>query len=186
MRKGQFIFVLFTLVLGSFHPVIAQKNGIKINVFSPVARTASLFYERVLTDNKSLQLNIVYTGFRISSVKFTGLAISPEFKYYLSAPKAPKGFYLSPFLRYQNLTAIYDNPTNAEETKGSLQTFGGGIVLGKQWILGKWILLDTFLGPRLYSGGLQLEGDGAISNIEVAKLASGFGVRLGVTLGIAF
>ena len=89
-----------------------------------------------------------------------------------------EGFYIGPYLRYQNLK-IED-----EVTKAKLSTFGGGLSIGHQWIFRDLISLDLFAGPSYNSGKIKItEGN---DDPDVPGSFEGFGVRSGVTIGITF
>ncbi len=164
-----------------------KKNAFKINIFSPIVRTGSFFYERALSDGASAQLGFFYTGFKVTDTKFSGFGITPEFRLYPSKNEDMKGFYLAPFIRYQNFsleTPALDvnlDPITAEAT---LSTFGGGLLIGGQFLFGDIVTLDIFVGPAYNSGSVKVdsgdEADFSLGSFE------GFGVRTGVTIGLAF
>ena len=56
-----------------------------------------------LSDMTSAQLGVAYMSYKLSDTKFSGLILTPEFRIY---PKknAIDGFYIAPYLRYQNFT----------------------------------------------------------------------------------
>lgn len=185
---------LLTLVAGS--TLKAQKNVIKANVFSPLVRTGSFFYERGLNDNSSLQLGVYFTAFSAGDAKWRGFGITPEYRYYPSG-NGVDGFYLAPFVRYQSITIsqeyeniIFDfngNTTSkTEESSATLTTFGGGFLVGRQWIFGEHISLDTFIGPCFNTGSasaISTEDDDV--DFDSGSF-EGFGVRFGLTVGFAF
>ena len=92
-----------------------KKNAIKVNIFSPIVRTGSFFYERALNDGASAQLGFFYTGYKITETKFSGYGITPEFRFYPSKKEDMKGFYLGPFLRYQSFS-LTEEVTDAKGT----------------------------------------------------------------------
>lgn len=170
----------FFCVLGALS-VSAQDgekmNNIKVNIFSPLVRTASIFYERKLGEATSAQLGLFYTGFSSDGVMLRGFGITPEFRFYPGAKGSMEGFYLAPFARYQNFNISDD------VSKGTLSTIGGGLLIGGQWIFGRGISLDAFIGPSFNVGNTKVTSGTAI---EEPGGASGFGVRAGVAVGFAF
>lgn len=160
--------------------VNAQKmNAIKTDLFSAFIRTGVLKYERAFNENISAQLGFFYTGYspRESDASLSGWGITPEFRLYLSDTPAPVGTYLAPNLRYMSLTA--EDPTVNESA--TLTSFGIAFNLGKQWLLKDIVLIDAWVGPAYNfrslddpSGEVDIEG------------ADGFGLRLGIALGVAF
>lgn len=165
-----------------FFQANAQRNVIKANIFSPILRTGSFFYEQAVNENSSLQLGFFYTGIKIDETRFSGFGITPEYRLYLSESKdVLNGFYVGPFLRYQNFK-LEDELSNDE---AKLTTFGGGVLVGHQWIFKERFSLDTFIGPSYFGGSIEVEGDADEEDFS-ADIFNGFGVRIGVTFGIAF
>jgi len=175
----------------------AQSNAIKINIFSPLVRTVSIFGEHALNENSSAQLGFYYTRFSVGDTKFGGFGITPEYRYYLS-DEVMNGFYVAPFLRYQSLTMKLDDyrsyyydvngnyvPTSSSP-KATLSTIGGGLLIGYQRVFKKRITFDSFIGPSFNSGSIKVKSGGANENVFETGSFDGFGVRLGITLGVAF
>lgn len=171
---------LMLLVTSSF----AQKqNIIKANLVSPILKSGSFFYERILDTDKSLQLGIGFTSYSPVETKLSGIFITPEFRYYLTEGKeAPRGFYLAPYLRYQSLN-IEDK---ASGSKAELSTIGGGVVVGHQWLFKNTIALDIFLGPSYNKGNAKSTDSQNQTTYTIPGAISGFGLRSGITLGVAF
>ena len=161
-----------------------QKNAAKINVLSPFALTASVFYERPVLEHRSIQVGFFYTGLSISDTEFRGFGVTPEFRFYLSETPAPNGFYVAPYVRYQRFRLKVDQIDEYENVKGTYGAFGLGGTVGKQWVFKNNIVLDLFVGPGYNFGKLSAsQGDENDFNLN---LFSGFTVRGGVTLGYAF
>ncbi|MGB0521508.1 MAG: DUF3575 domain-containing protein [Flammeovirgaceae bacterium] len=180
MKKLHRLFIVLALVFtGTLAK--AQKTVIKANLLSPVVSTGSFFVEHAISETSSLQLGGFYTGASVGDTKFRGFGITPEFRYYLSDREAPAGFYLGPFLRYQNFTLTYDS----DDSEADLTTFGGGVLVGNQWIFKERIALDIFAGPSYNAGSLEAKDGANEDNFETGTF-DGFGFRFGVALGIAF
>lgn len=172
----------------------AQENVIKVNVLSPLVKTASVFYERAISDHKSVQLGFFYTGFEVTDTKFSGFGITPEMRFYLSGSDAPKGFYVAPFARFQNFTLTtpsvgYYNANgefvaSTKDDEATLSTIGGGVVGGKHWIFGERFSLDIFVGPQMNAGTVKVKSGNEDSFSTGAF--DGFGIRTGATIGLAF
>jgi hypothetical protein len=172
----------------------AQDNIIKVNILSPLVKTGSFFFEHKLNESSSLQLGGLFTSYNIGDTDLSGFAITPEYRYYLSDRKeAMEGFYVAPFLRYQNLTlkstyTSYNGTgtgTSQQTEKASLDTFGGGILIGHQWIFKQHFSLDLFLGPSYNGGTVKYEGSQGTQTLDAGSF-KGFGVRSGITFGFAF
>ena len=159
--------------------VFAQKgNVLKINIFSPIARTFNMQYERKVSGSSSLQLGFYYSGFSISDTKFSGFGLTPEYRFYLSDTEAPQGVYIAPFVRYQNFS-VSNGPN-----KGTLTTVGGGLIIGKQWIFKEKVALDIFLGPKYSSRNVTVTS--GTDTFDTGNGLDGFGIRAGVCFGLAF
>lgn len=166
-----------------------KKNIIKINLLSPIVRTASLFYERVVSPNSSVMLGFYYTGFKSGDTQLSGFGLTPAYRFYLSNKyQAPAGFYVSPYLRYQyfSLTETYSNFPGTTTNTGTFRAFGGGLELGYQWIFRDIITLNIFGGigyattATSYSdNGRIYFNSGAFDGFDSSRL-------LGVALGVAF
>ena len=160
----------------------AQTTTIKANLLSPIVRTGSFFIEHAISEEASIQLGGLYTGASIDDTKLRGFAITPEFRYYLSeSGQKLDGFYIAPFLRYQNLELTDDS----EPGKATLQTFGGGVTIGRQWIFKDRISLDLFIGPKYGSSKFDLKDGATEEQFSIGGL-DGFGIRGGIALGVAF
>ena len=179
MRKIQMLAVVAFAVMANV--AMAQTNAIKINILSPVARTFNIAYEKAISESGSLQLGFYYTGAKAGDTKISGFGITPEYRMYLSQTPAPNGFYVAPFLRYSSLTLT--STIDGQKSEGTLSNFGGGVLVGRQWVFKEKVTFDLFIGPRYQSGSVKVKSGS--DNFETGFF-NGFGVRGGITLGIAF
>lgn len=171
----------------------AQTNALKVNIFSPLVRTGSFFYEHKVGDHNSAQLGGLFTNWSSGSTKVTGFAITPEYRFYLSEKKpAMQGFYFAPYMRYQNLTLTVaddymdiNGNSRQSEGKASLNTIGGGVLAGYQFVFKRRFTLDTFLGPSYNGGSLKVTVGDESQSFDAGSF-KGFGLRSGVTFGVAF
>jgi len=189
MKKLFTSILAFVMLLVFTSSAFTQKqNAFKVNIFSPVVSTISVFYERALSDGASGQLGFFYTGFKISDTKFSGFGITPEFRIYPGKSPDLKGFYLAPFMRYQSFdmkTPSIDIGTGLEfDAKASFTSFGGGLLIGGQFLFGDIVVLDLFIGPSYNAGNVKVDV-GTEDDFSVGSY-DGFGVRFGVTVGLAF
>lgn len=172
-------FVLFLAFAG--HTSYGQNSVVKVNIFSLLVKTFNVSFEQKINANSSAQLGFFYTGYSVSDTKFSGFGLTPEYRYYLSDTEAPKGVYIAPFLRYQSFK-LEDN-SSGTSNEGKLTTFGGGLLIGKQWIFKERVSLDIFLGPAYYSGDTKVTSG---SNTFDTGAFDGFTIRTGLTFGVAF
>lgn len=159
--------------------VSTEKNVLKVNTMSIFVGTGSIFYERALTESLAGQLGVAYLGFHVGDAKFSGLILTPEVKLY---PKknASDGFYVAPYLRYQKFSVSND----VEVAEGSLNSFGGGLLFGRQWITNSGFTMDLFFGGHYTDSKIKAD-EGDPGDLEI-KFFSGFRPRIGFALGFAF
>jgi len=191
MKKNRLV-ALIILMAGAITSAHAQENVLKINIFSPIVKTFNVSYERKLSATGSFQLGAFFTSYSPEDTKFSfftsyspedtkfsGFGITPEYRFYLSETEAPAGVYVAPFVRYQNFKLTEESSAS----KGTYSSFGGGLVIGKQWIFKEKISIDAFVGPQFSSGNVKVT-DGT-DNFDTGVF-DGFGVRAGLTFGFAF
>jgi len=157
----------------------AQENAVKLNIFSPIVKTFNIAYERKVNATSSFQLGFFYSGYKAGDTKFSGFGITPEYRFYLSETEAPQGVYVAPFVRYQSFK-LEDEPSSS---KADFSAFGGGVIVGKHWIFKERISLDIFIGPSYSSGSVKGSSNGSTFDTDAFD---GFGIRTGLTLGVAF
>lgn len=162
----------------------AQKTVIKMNLFSPLVKTYNFQLEQVIAEKKSLQLGFFYTGYEVSGTGFSGFGITPEMRFYLSSHGAPKGWYVAPFLRYQNFKL--KETISGQEEKATLSSFGGGLILGGQAVIGKHFTLESFIGPSFNAGSVKVDNSNLNDDEFSTGPFSGFGIRFGVCIGFGF
>lgn len=171
--------LIFSLASALSISVFSQdkRNNLKINIFSPILKTLNLQFERKLKEDQSFQLGAFYTGYSNGGTTLSGFGLTPEYRLYLTNVVF-NGVYIAPFARYQSFTL-----TDDQNDKGTLSTFGGGLILGRQWLFKDKITLDIFIGPTYNSGSVKVTSGG--NNFDVGSF-DGFGVRAGVCFGFAF
>ena len=98
------VFAAAALLLGA-RPAAAQTHVLKVNLLSPLVKTGSFFYEQQLGAKSSLQLGALATYWSPDgNTTLRGFAFTPEYRRYFSGTgQALHGFYVAPFLRYQNM-----------------------------------------------------------------------------------
>lgn len=171
-------------------------HTVKLNLSSLPFSTISMQYEYLLGNKMSAALGIRYTPSSkipflnkiidftdlneemdaqdeinikeiLESSRLSGFAITPEFRYYLGK-QTGKGFYVAPFLRYEQhnfhakteYTTSY-NDIGLASTAISLNSFGGGILIGSQFKISKNIFLDCWiLGPYFRNTKIHIDLEG--------------------------
>lgn len=177
MKKALLSTLLIFTIFSTKIRAQEAKNTIKINPISALVRVGSMFYERKISPSSSLQLGVAYIGFKSGDTKFSGLALTPEYRYFIK--KAPlSGLYVGPFAKYQNLRV-----TEGADY-GRYNSFGGGVSLGRQWVYSSGLVLDIFLGPVFNSGKYTAES--GAQQITLSRGIDGFGLRAGLSIGFGF
>lgn len=157
-----------------------RTSAIKINPLSLFVLTPNVSYEKAVGEKQSFQLGAFYSGFTISDLKYSGVGVTPEYRFYLSqTEEALKGFYVAPFIRYQNFK-FQDKET---KDKATLSSFGGGATVGWQGIGRGGFVTNVFLGPSYNAGNIKTNSNE--DEFDIKGGIKGFGIRLGVNLGFA-
>lgn len=117
--------------------------------------------------SKSIGENNTNTRDLIDNLELSNLAITPEFRMYLSKKGYGRGFYIAPFYRFANfktnsLRVDFTGENGAENSlnlSGSLNTNTAGILFGAQWAVGKHLCIDWWIaGPHYGSGKGDFSG----------------------------
>jgi hypothetical protein len=74
----------------------AQNTAIKLNLLSPIFRTANVALEHGIGEKSSLQLGFFYTGASVGDLVYRGIGITPEFRYHLTVTTQSQDFTLLP------------------------------------------------------------------------------------------
>lgn len=171
--------------------VFAQKYpglALKINFLSPIMGAATLHTEAAVNDKNSINL-VACAGFRnYERNGVQGWSISAELRHYTNGSPTNGGFYIAPFMRYRDFLLwgdsykIMNGDTTFYKSSFPFNTISGGIIVGKQWLIGKYILIDLFAGPEINSKSFK-EASNKYDAI-LQSLATAFWVRSGATIGI--
>lgn len=180
MKKALILFltIIFTLPVlpQDKNAVSSDKNVLKANALSLFLATGSVFYEHKISDMTSAQLGFGYAGLNYNHTRFSGIILTPEVRIY-PKKEAIDGFYIAPYLRYQNFSL------KSGSDEASLGSMGGGLLLGRQWITNSGFTMDLFFGGHYSSHNLKLKSG---SDSFDTNLITGFGMRIGFALGFAF
>jgi len=192
MKKVLLASVVALFLVSSINAQDNPKTLIKCNLGSLIFSTFNFQLEKVVGEKQSLQLGVFFTSLKVTDTKFSGFGITPEYRFYMSQKGAPKGFFAAPFIRYQSFKltngSSYDYTTGQSlgEASAKLSTFGGGVIIGFQGIIANHISIETFAGPSINAGKVKVDTAGASDSDFSVGSFSGFGVRAGFTVGVAF
>ena len=155
-------------------PTESSKNNIvKINLSALVVKNISVQYERKVAKRVSVAANVHYRPFGqlpflssiesaiddpsvpVNQLKWGGVGVTPEVRFYVGKKGALNGFYFAPFAnisKYKADLPIEYSNGSIDKTgifNGSISTVTGGLMLGAQWKLGKSVYLDWWIiGPN--------------------------------------
>jgi hypothetical protein len=173
-----------------------KENALKINLLSPAYGNLSVTYQHLINPVKSINITVGYIDFddytRFDAgykFRMQGFSIIPEYRTNFTG-YGLNGTYAAPFLRYMNYqttdTEILSNGTKKEET-GSIQSLGIGFVIGRQHIIKNRVLFDYFIGPA-YQVIIDNVGRGSSDYLPSIsdRYLSGYSVRAGITIGLAY
>ena len=163
------------------------KNLVKLNLSSLFVGNYMAQYERVISKHSSLALAVGYAPntdlpFKqtlldnfadnedakqaIESTIYTKWTFTLEYRYYLSKT-APKGFYLAPFIRYMNMELEQDYPFTPSDNirhvatvSSKFNAFGGGLMLGTQWLIKKHWGIDFWIVGAFYGSDINAKFHG--------------------------
>jgi hypothetical protein len=175
---------------------------IKLNLLSPIVRTAIVSFEKPLSNQSSLHLSGLYQdqSSAVSNAAYLSrFAATAEYRYYMSKTAAPVGFYVGSFLRYQWMKSedwlwnYYTDPlgnsitTYAYQTR-ELSTIGAGLSFGYQHIFKDRIAIDLYLGPAYNSGDKRIDPNSPYNSRpnDAFKPYVGYFLRSGFSVGLAF
>lgn len=241
MKKIMLI-ISFAAILCSSQTTFAQdkKNVVKLNLTGLGVGSFYLQYERALSSNISVALGASFLVPRSAQMKkfinpdsttfkkdqLSGFSITPEVRFYLGKKDAPRGFYIAPYLRYNyyKMDLDVDARVNLKDgTKnqlmnfkgiGAYNSFGGGIMIGAQWLVADKISIDWWILGLGYNKTIfSIESKGDYSNLDLDNTVNeinaasvlvkeygtandkeikaqlempGLGLRMGLALGYAF
>lgn len=158
------------------------KNTLKANPLGLIIGIGKINYERKLSETTSAQLGASYFNYSADGLSLSGLALAPEYRFY-TGDAALKGFFLAPFLKYNNVTLKDED----QGFKGSLNAFAIGAKGGFQWLLGKQesFVIDLAFGGKYSDFNLKVK-EGSEDAYDNEDLFHGFSPELHFAIGFAF
>ncbi|NOY97486.1 MAG: hypothetical protein GXO81_14175 [Chlorobi bacterium] len=175
------IISLFILITFSSVFVSAQsdkRNVIKFYPASPFFGKATLGYERVIDEKRSITFNLglptgvsiqsylssnISEGLDVHTGRLKGFLIMPGYRANLSKKAAPVGFYVEPYLKYEKFTMNLGGEFIDKELErfdsdidGSYSGYGAGFQIGAQWLILDIISFDISFGPEAKIGTMNV------------------------------
>ncbi len=172
---------------------VSKNNILKLNLSALLFKNISVQYERKVSRKSTVALNVHVMPFGnipfksavekaiddasvdLDKLKVGNMGVTAEYRFYIGKKGAMRGFYLGPFLSYNNYKADlplnYSNDTRTGVFSGKLKTYTAGLQLGAQWQLSKTVYLDWWiLGPNYGSASGDLILNTALSPSEQQDL----------------
>jgi hypothetical protein len=198
--------LLLILLLSAQATLCAQENALKVNLINPLLFKKWTFaYERAITPQSSLQLNVNYLNASFSAKLNSGesaqvsgrsLGFTPEYRYYISENQgALRGFYVAGYGNFARTSADAEVNGGSPETTGSGDARGffvglGGMI-GYQFMVSDVFIIDLFGGIGGVYGqfnDVRLNYlDESFEDIDVSQFpVAGVWPRVGFVLGFAF
>ena len=161
MKRVVLVLFFFLTYLSAFAQDSTEyKHGLKTNLLGAIGGQFQLTYEHAFKKNFSIQFSAGYIS--LNGIEGTdpntkyeyglaeqGFLIIPEVRKYFS--RVLDKIYIGAFLRYKNTTLSFTDLSPKFPLVNFTQpthTFGGGVLIGYQKVIGKSFLVDVFLGPQ--------------------------------------
>lgn len=195
------LLILIALVSCSFigytqeqDTITFRKNVVKFLPMNLPFQSVSFEYERMIDPNYSITLGVglpvegmingkygTDNNSKLRNVELGTMHIRAALRYYYGLEMLPKGFYIEPYLKYQQIkgNATYEGIDNQNsiykgDLTGKINTFNLGVQFGIQFLIAKRITLDLyFLGLEggLANGNLTSTSN---NNTEAANIETDF------------
>jgi hypothetical protein len=210
MKKQTLLITMLLIACGmyakpKFPPI--KNSGLKLNILSPIYSNLSISYQHLLNPFRSIQVTAAYMDFNDyvnqnnDNLRVQGFSITPEYRMNFNG-YGLNGFYAGPFLRYMDYQKTYDNGSNfyPATENSNFKSVGLGFNIGHQFIIKNTVLVDLFAGP-VYQILVQEKVNRSIINPQPFyydenpeylaqsipnRYLKGYGIRAGITIGIAF
>ncbi len=188
--------VIIFLLMGISCGTVAQKNVVKGTAFFfpiPTVFTFGGGYERLITDQVSIQINYKYLVYQMIYMGDDGAAsqgITPEVRYYFGPQESYRDqIFVGLFTEFLGLREINDadnsiNESYIEDVEGNM--INPGILFGKNFCMGKRMHLEMFIGYKYkFISKIETHVDAGVKSYVPVKERSP-GVRLGLNLAYSF
>ncbi len=173
----------------------SYRNIIKIDPIRFFSSTFQLSYERLVDKDKSLNFSagLIYKDTESESVN--GFRGEFQFRYFILEREIynpTRKIYFAPFIFDQYVDVINRNYYNSngiqEQYSYKTNAFGGGIVMGVNWVFSKRFVIDAFLGGGVRSSNMDKNYSAYYTNNNGIMDYGYKGIfpRVGLDLGFTF
>ena len=173
----------------------SYRNIIKIDPIRFFSSTFQLSYERLVDKDKSLNFSagLIYKDTESESVN--GFRGEFQFRYFILEREIynpARKIYFAPFIFDQYVDVINRNYYNSsgmqEQYSYKTNAFGGGIVMGVNWVFSKRFVIDAFLGGGVRTSNMDKNNNVYYTNNNGIMDYGYKGIfpRVGLDLGFTF
>lgn len=164
------------------------RHVIHWNPASTFVLTGVLGYEVKVHKRASLLLRGLYGSYSVNSTSFTQACAFLEPRVYVLGT-APRGLYVSPYLRYRwfkaNDIVTINGITNTQTMKAHSASIG--VTIGWQWILGNWFMVNPYVGGAWNYHSVQSTTPNYTDRFYLSSLGfTPVTFRWGVCMGLGF
>lgn len=181
------VFLLSTVMLK------AQYNEIKTNALGLILGQYSITYERVLSEETSVKMDLQYYFPSETDIGYSALSIVPEFRFFFSPDFDADGWFVGGYLKYryavqENGYYVYDpsSPIANEYRDITLSGLAVGFSTGRKWVTRSGFVYEIHAGlGRFLFQNETVEG---VLNPEDTgfDILPNVDARLGVVFGYRF
>jgi hypothetical protein len=174
----------------------AYRNSFKINPLSFFSSTFQMSYERLVADDKSLNISAGLTYKDSDDESVSGFRGEFQFRYFVlqrETANASRKLYFAPFIfdQYTDVTDrnyyySYPYPGYDDTYRYNVNSFGAGIVMGFNWTFAKRFVLDAFVGGGVRTSNLKKNSDYYFDDGLMGYGYKGIFPRVGLDLGFTF
>lgn len=190
MKKILMFVIFFTLTISICSAQTENKNIVKIFPTSIIFGKTTIGYERVINENGSITFNLgLPTGINhldlvpdnyldeinIMDSKLKGLLLMPGYRFNFSKKGAPLGFYIEPYLKYENFNVDFDSEFIDDENErflaninGNYSGFGAGVQMGVLCLISDVVSLEwSFLGLEAKAANADLTWTDVSGGVDI-------------------
>ncbi|WP_242693093.1 DUF3575 domain-containing protein [Sabulibacter ruber] len=142
--------------------------------FMPKTNVASMPLVEKVVDRYMKDEEDIVEQIKESNVAYK--SYTGELRFYAGKKPGARGFYLSLYGRYMNLDAAYTHEYDTDlrtydiPIDGNINGFGGGLMIGSQWLIARRITFDWYiLGGHYGKMKLNLDGKADLSAMSAQE-----------------
>ncbi|HMQ62763.1 MAG TPA: DUF3575 domain-containing protein [Flavilitoribacter sp.] len=160
--KMKFLALLSALVFCALATPAKAQGIIKLNPIGLAFGSLNAGYETFLNDKSSVYVGASFYSRNLIGIKYSGLGLDGQFRFYLSNNDRPKGLYVAPAASV-GFIGFKDNSDKFNYTLIRL-----GAIIGYQWVFSQKFTVEVGIGPSYglitgnYEDSVDVFGDGVL------------------------